>query len=615
MIGPVFALEWLQAGRRRRAHVLRWTFGAALVIQFVIAYSEYTLHAAMPGALAGFASGFLGRVLVQQFLFVAIVTPGLVAGTITDEKTRGTLESLLTTQIDAPAIVVGKLLARLADVIVLTLVALPMVALAGSYAGVGAAFVFGQAAVTILTAFGLSSVSILASVWTRHTRSAVLSVYLLVAAAVTLYLGRWWPLPAWASWFDPLHVLRPAYEGGSVAEFFRRLGQAAFGWGVLGLVCIAIASWRLRPAFLKQLAMRRRWYTVAHWLPRPAPSWNPLAWKESYAGRRIPLWLGLTVVSMLTIATCRHGLTKPSVIPAAAKTPPAEVILYRAWFAIGFLALLVAVHASGAVTTERERQTWDGLMGSPMNYRDILTGKIRGIISNAWPYALAFALSSAAIANLDRHDSFAVVLGGCAVSATLASLVAIYCPELTTFVWTALAALWSLAAGPAVFAVVMVSLAVAFFVMRFVACVGIWSSVRCASSWRSLMMTSLLAIGGGTALTCASAPVAGITAAIGMIVVGLLNVLVGAVAEVPWTDIWYADATLALLPLFVAIGVAIVFWLVARSLLIAAEVYLARTERIPTGRIRQLIVEQERRERVPAKAPTSDAERLLHVSQ
>lgn len=613
MIGPVFALEWLKAGRRRRAHVLRWIFGAALVLQLIHAYSAYSLRAGSPGALADFADGFLIQVLVQQFLFVAVVTPGLVAGTITDEKTRGTLESLLTAQIDAPAIVVGKLLARLADIIVLTLVALPMVAFASSYAGVGPAFVMGQAVVTILTAFGLSSISVLASVWTRHTSSAVFAVYLLVGGAATLYLGRWWSLPSWTAWFDPLYVLRPAYEGSSIAETFRRLGQAAIGWGAIGFVCIALACWRLRPAYVKQLAVRRRWFSVAHWLPRPAPSWNPLAWKETYTGRRIPLWLGLPLVAGVTAATCVPGFTAPAT-PSGPPPGPAEIIVNRAWFAIGFLALIVAVRSSGAVTTERERRTWDGLMISPMNYHDILLGKIHGIMASAWPYALAFALTCTATA-LMVGDLTGPIMRVAAATLAAAFAVAYFVPGRTTAIWVALAVIWSLAAGPAVFAVITVMLATSWLVMRFVACVGIWSSVRCQSSWRSLMLTSCLAIGGGTVLTCASAPVAGITALLGILSVGLMNTIVGALTEVPLAEMMQDDSLLALTPLFVAVGIAVVFWMVARSLLVAAEMHLARTERIPSKRIRLIVDDDDRRGRKPIESSASNSQRLLNVSQ
>ena len=85
--------------------------------------------------LAAFAISFLDWILVQQFAVVALLAPTLVAGAITEEKTRHTLEHLLTTQINPLALIVGKLLARMVDVVVLTLVVLPMAAFVGPYAG------------------------------------------------------------------------------------------------------------------------------------------------------------------------------------------------------------------------------------------------------------------------------------------------------------------------------------------------------------------------------------------------------------------------------------------------------------------------------------------------
>ena len=187
MIGPVFALEWTRTGRRKRTHVLRWVCGAWLVLWFFYAYSHYLdAGPGKAGVLADFAVTFLEWILLQQFVAVVLLTPVLVAGTITEEKTRGTLEQLFTTQIDSLAIVVGKLLARMTDVVVLTLVVLPMAAFVGPYAGAGPTFLLGRAAVTIFTAFGLSCLSLLASVWTRQTRAAVLAVMVLVTLVIDL---------------------------------------------------------------------------------------------------------------------------------------------------------------------------------------------------------------------------------------------------------------------------------------------------------------------------------------------------------------------------------------------------------------------------------------------
>src|SRR6478609_6986536 len=163
MIGAVFLLEWMRAGRRLRTHLLRWTVGLWLVLWLLYSYSIYRDNGPEKGGvLAAFAISFLDWILVQQFIVVALLAPALVAGAITEEKTRHTLEHVLTTQINPLALIVGKLLARMGDVVVLTLVVLPMAAFVGPYAGATVPFLLGQMAVTILTAFGLSCLSVLA---------------------------------------------------------------------------------------------------------------------------------------------------------------------------------------------------------------------------------------------------------------------------------------------------------------------------------------------------------------------------------------------------------------------------------------------------------------------
>src|SRR5207244_2008019 len=197
-------------------------------------YVEQGGLADRPDELARFATSFLESIVAQQFLFVAVVTPALVAGSITEEKSRGTLEHLLTSQLGPLAIIVGKLLVRLIDVMVLTLVVLPMATFVAPYAGAGATFLLGQAIVTVFTAFGLSALSVLASVWSRQTRVAVLTVYVVVVAAAGIYRSRWLPLPAWTSWFDPIWILTPARDGSPVGEVVAPLVHGGCGRAGVG---------------------------------------------------------------------------------------------------------------------------------------------------------------------------------------------------------------------------------------------------------------------------------------------------------------------------------------------------------------------------------------------
>ena len=67
------------------------------------------------------------RHLLRVLLF--LLTPAFVAWAITDEKSRGTLQYLLTSSLTTWEIVVGKLLGRLVHLGLLALAALPLFAL------------------------------------------------------------------------------------------------------------------------------------------------------------------------------------------------------------------------------------------------------------------------------------------------------------------------------------------------------------------------------------------------------------------------------------------------------------------------------------------------------
>src|SRR5205807_2056091 len=134
-----------------------------------IELAGFTRHQARKFTYAGTAArSFVDLVLLQQFLLIALVTPAFAAGAITDEKTGGTLQNLLTSNLTPAAIVLGKLCARAAQVIMLSLVPVPLVALAGPFAGVTPQFLLTWLIVTTLLIVGLTAVSLLASVWTRQ---------------------------------------------------------------------------------------------------------------------------------------------------------------------------------------------------------------------------------------------------------------------------------------------------------------------------------------------------------------------------------------------------------------------------------------------------------------
>ena len=145
MLGPVFNQEMLLGGRRNKLHVFRWIYAGWLVVQ-VLWYALLFATSGddrrhnfsyMPGAgpyIVG--AKFAETFVMEQLLFLALVTPAFVAGAITDEKRRGTLQYLLCTDLDARHIILGKLFGRGAQVGLVLLAGLPIFALFAALGGV-----------------------------------------------------------------------------------------------------------------------------------------------------------------------------------------------------------------------------------------------------------------------------------------------------------------------------------------------------------------------------------------------------------------------------------------------------------------------------------------------
>src|SRR5207302_1261943 len=134
-----------------------------------------------------FAQAFFLTFMGMQLLVVGVVTPGYVAGVIADEKDRRTIEYLLATDLRNREIVLSKLGARLANLLLMLLTGLPIMSAVEFMGGVDPDFVLVGFAATGVTMISLASFGILCSVHARKSREAILLTYL--GAGVYLLLS------------------------------------------------------------------------------------------------------------------------------------------------------------------------------------------------------------------------------------------------------------------------------------------------------------------------------------------------------------------------------------------------------------------------------------------
>jgi ABC-type transport system involved in multi-copper enzyme maturation permease subunit len=484
-------------------------------------------------AEARMAEEFFTMFISTQLLAVAVLTPAYVAGSIADEKDRKTLEFLLATDLRNREIVLSKLVARMANIILFILTGLPLVSMIQFLGGVDPMLVQAGFAATALTMLGLAGVSILASTWCRRPREAIGLAYLVVVLYLvlssTLYAtqamsahdrGRGIPVTEGFSWpicnylanafnagnlFLYIPGLRTAGGGGVLDKHLPGMvGEYAIFHLLLAGVCTAWAVLRLRAVALKQmLGKGPKGSAVRRLEPRPPVGNRPMIWKEVFAegGRRfrITRWLTLT---LLIVSACVPAILVMvnNLSYRYAQRPSGNEFLMQmnAWAVrvpgtlVGCLMLLaVAVRASTSFSGERDRQTLDSLLTTPLDSTPILVGKWLGAI-------------------------LSVRLG---------------------MLW--LVVLWSIGIATGALSPVGMLLAAAAWLVfaAFAATLGLWFSILCSTSLRSTIWTLMTAVGVSLGhwlpwLCCAVMPMLGSVEYIARVQAGLTPPVVLAVLPV-----------------------------------------------------------------------------------
>jgi ABC-type transport system involved in multi-copper enzyme maturation permease subunit len=454
---PILHRELTRAARRPWLYVLRYGFAAFLIFQLLtllptshptpnLSYYPWSPVLDAPTVLdirrADLMAwtAFWGRhvlLLLQELLIlILLITPAATAGALGHEKDRGTLLALFGTQLHAWEIVIGKLLGRLALVICPVLVALPFLVLGEILAGRSPGRVMVALVLMMVLMFSVASASMLTAVWTRRTSDAILACY---CTLILAYIGGQVVLADTAipAWLDPSSVLEQVVTGSS-SWGWAFLFQTTV-WGGAGAICLALATWRIRPAGLRQMEQRsRRWL----WALRRPMGNDPVAWRERHVIglaplpwlRMVPAWLGLLGVFCFSAIIAydaadyatSHGLSSQlrvgNVVGAyrmlkRASTSRVTENIVTMGLVLGVVGtMVIAVRSGGSITEEKRRKTWEDLILTPLTRNEIIYGKYRGILLAAIPHLIAYVIPMFALASMAGTSglSLAAILVGIA---------------------------------------------------------------------------------------------------------------------------------------------------------------------------------------------------------
>jgi ABC-type transport system involved in multi-copper enzyme maturation permease subunit len=480
LFGPVLFYDLVRLSRRGRNISLRCLYAGALAIVLFWLYQDtMTVSNRLPGPpptgarllaltplsspptraklLADFAEQFFTLYMIIQFGFVLVLTPVYAASSIAEEKDRKTLEFLLATDLANREIILSKVVSRLATLALVVMTGLPILSILQFLGGVDPELLLAGFAATGLTMLSLVCLSVLASVYARKPRDAILLTYFTLALYIGLgYLAQQLlAYPALADtalgWGDkPLTVgsLINGFNAGNVPIVLNELrtswsagkalgpliGGVLRGYlifhGLVAAVCTGWAVLRVRTVALRQSTEKRKSSAINR-RPRIRPrlAIKPMVWKEVFVepGFRLT-WMGWIVAGVFVIISLLPALwifaqetgsalayTQPWGRPWSRNMLPGRI---NEWIRmtgtiLGCLMLLgVAARASTSISGERDRDTMDALLASPLQSHDILFGKWLGsLLSVRWAWLWLWLLWVVAICAGGLHPLSTILFG------------------------------------------------------------------------------------------------------------------------------------------------------------------------------------------------------------
>src|SRR5271165_99733 len=197
--GPVFLHELRTVARRRRSYALRTALGLFLLYLMIQSTNRWDTYASQsgtnreytPGELAQIGMTLFGNVIWLQGIVILLLTPAFVAGTIAEDRQRKVLSYLLASPLSGAEIVLGKLAARMVNLVVLVAVGLPVVSIALFLGGVDPVAVWLCYGTSFSTLYLLAAISTFVSTFSARPRDAIRRAYLIELVWLLLPMIEW----------------------------------------------------------------------------------------------------------------------------------------------------------------------------------------------------------------------------------------------------------------------------------------------------------------------------------------------------------------------------------------------------------------------------------------
>ncbi len=421
LAGPIFDKELRVASRQRKYYLLRFVYVCLLVLVMVqFWFVVVRVSGGASGAVQISRLGEAGKTVIAtivwfQFITGQILAAVLLSDAISSEIRQRTLEGLLVTPIGALHLVLGKLLSRLLQLVLLLAISLPVLAVARVFGGVPWDYVVAGLCITLSGSVFAGSLSLLYSITHRQAYQAVLVVALwylvvwgllslplmgLTAAGYVSYRTVAFALSLTNPFLALIARTEAIFRGPSGANASAPLLLHCLMILAAAAFLLALSVWRVRrTAVVHKLGAPREARVLRRHGAGPKASrrWSeqairrvkgaPVVWKELctpllQARRQVlynlALWVVVATFIFLVVVFFGPRVYGSFFIP----------ILILQWLFI----IRLGVAAAGSVTREKEACTWAILLTTPLSDEEIIKGKLNAAFRRNLPLLIPLSV-------------------------------------------------------------------------------------------------------------------------------------------------------------------------------------------------------------------------------
>ncbi len=416
--GPILSKELAVSSRRRRNYLLRaaYILGLTIFVALIWVQAVHVRGYRSPAyAIARMSEA--GRTIVVcivwfQFCVVQFLAIVMLSTSISEEISQRTLGVLMTTPINGVQIVLGKLMSKLQQLLVLLAISLPLLAIVRVFGGVPWSFVLVGLGLTLVAAIHAGAWSMLFSIFSRRGYAAILGalfvlgmLYFLLPWFVYEILDEIFVSMSETDFLLPLAVVNPPTAMALLTEGFMRPRMAArYGFNMtahcatmmgISAALLGVCAMVVRRAGLHQAtgapgAVRLRWWrrrSATHRkmrAPRPRRIRRikgcPVLWRELRSG---VFWRGRVMKICVVLGVL--GLLVSYLLCAAENDlDDDDVQIAYVLILMGLGVMAVIVLSASALTSEKEARTFPLLVATPLSDWRIILAKGAGVIRKTW---------------------------------------------------------------------------------------------------------------------------------------------------------------------------------------------------------------------------------------